>query len=213
MPLPGPSPAIHAALCSPSSARLSSPACGGSLPPLLWWQVPSEVFNHLSCKTPFNWNYPLADKLLEPYQAGDIVAWVFSCWKVLLLLALLIPFLIVFFCLYFSPVVRLFPHFCFLYFFLDLFFSRVESCPVKQPVLSFWWYCCCSLVACNMLHDPVSTLLFIWHTQTCEALWHASPVVSCQESPVNKASAAAAGCRCPCVFFRPSFQISRHIMH
>lgn len=32
--------------------------CRGSLPSLLWWQVPSEVFNHLSCKTPFNWNYP-----------------------------------------------------------------------------------------------------------------------------------------------------------
>lgn len=31
----------------------------GRLPSLLWWQVPSEVFNHLSCKTPFNWNYPI----------------------------------------------------------------------------------------------------------------------------------------------------------
>lgn len=54
---------------------------GGSLPPLLWWQVPSEVFNHLSCKTPFNWNYPLADKLLEPYQGADIVVRVFHAGR------------------------------------------------------------------------------------------------------------------------------------
>lgn len=80
MPLPGPSPAIHAALCS-SSSLLCSLSFGGSLPPLLWWQVPSEVFNHLSCKTPFNWNYPLADKLLEPYQGGDIVAGVFHAGR------------------------------------------------------------------------------------------------------------------------------------
>lgn len=77
MPLPGPSPAIHAALCS-SSSPLFPLSCEGSLPPLLWWQVPSEVFNHLSCKTPFNWNYPLADKLLEPYHGLDIVVRVFQ---------------------------------------------------------------------------------------------------------------------------------------
>lgn len=86
MPLPGPSPAIHAALCSSSSPTLSL-SSEGSLPPLLWWQVPSEVFNHLSCKTPFNWNYLLADKLLESYQGGDIVVRVFHagrfCWTLL----------------------------------------------------------------------------------------------------------------------------------
>lgn len=80
MPLPGPSPAIHAALCSSSSPTLSL-SSEGSLPPLLWWQVPSEVFNHLSCKTPFNWNYLLADKLLESYQGGDTVVRVFHAGR------------------------------------------------------------------------------------------------------------------------------------
>lgn len=74
-------------------------------------------------------------------------------------------------------------------------FPSFESCPVKRSVLSLWWYrCCCrGLAPCNILHDPVSTFVFIWHTQTYEPLWHASPVVSCQESPVNAANAAPAG--------------------
>lgn len=104
MPLPGPSPAIHAALCSSSSPTLSL-SSEGSLPPLLWWQVPSEVFNHLSCKTPFNWNYPLADKLLESYQGGDIVVRVFHagrfCWGLLpfsLYSSLFSPLVCLFFC-------------------------------------------------------------------------------------------------------------------
>lgn len=106
MLLPGPSPAIHAALSS-SSSPLSLLSCGGILPCLLWWQVPSEVFNHLSCKTPFNWNYPLADKLLEPYQEGDIVVRVFHAGRFSCGWLYFLFFLIVFLHLQFSPPVCL----------------------------------------------------------------------------------------------------------
>lgn len=83
---------------------------------------------------------------------------------------------------------------CSLFFSSPPLFPSFESCPVKRSVLSLWWYrCCCrSLAPCHILHDPVSTFVFIWHTQTYEPLWHASPVVSCQESPVNAANAAPA---------------------
>lgn len=111
---------------------------GGSLPPLLWWQVPSEVFNHLSCKTPFNWNYPLADKLLEPYQGGDIVVRVFHAGRFrrgsLFSLSLTL-FPIVFLRLQFSPPVCLF-----------FFFSQLDD------LLFLFISVCCSLFFFLLLH-------------------------------------------------------------
>lgn len=90
---------------------------------------------------------------------------------------------------YFYLLLTLCPSFC-----VSSAFPRFESCPVKHPVLSLWWYRCCSrgLVAFHILHDPVSTFVFIWQTQT---LWttmaHPPLVVSCQESPVNKANVSS----------------------
>lgn len=177
----------HSAFFFLSSLPLS---CGGSMLPLLWWQVPSEVFNHLSCKTPFNWNYPLADKLLEPYREGDIVVRIFHAGGFCSCLLLLL-----FFSLSFSSQLRSvhFPpqngwSFFPLYysFLLLLYFFQVWKLPSQA---SCRWCCCCSFVACNTLHEPVRTLPLNWRKRTYEPLWHASPVVSCESKKVNAALA------------------------
>lgn len=176
MLLPGPSPAIHAALCS-SSTLLSLLSSGGSLPCLRWWQVPSEVFNHLSCKTPFNWNYPLADKLLELYQGEDIVVRVFHCFHSFIACSIALS-LIVFLCLQFLPPVCLFlfskwtiltVH--------SLFFATLCSpsqalCPVLLPIQGLLL-----LLDWNILNDPVSTFFLISYT----ALWTVMQCLSCCE--------------------------------
>lgn len=144
-------------------------SCGGSLLPLRWWQVPSEVFNHLSCKTPFNWNYPLADKLLEPYRGGDIVVRVFHAGRFCSCLLLSLFFLLSFslssiltprsVSFFFQLDDLLFFIYCFFLFLLPFF-----------PVWKLPSRASCAVVEA-LEHEPVSTFLLICHLQTNEPLW------------------------------------------